>query len=189
MKNIKPILLSLFFLSYLSLQAQEFVNIKIKQDYQTMAAKDGVFKIQRKPFKLVFHVRNTDGFCIGFTQDEDIYRSAIGEADMEVMWFENTGMAEGRFNEDLTTMISDEAPSYWYFTAIDDHRFDKNPYGTQQEWLAERTVNAFYLTEFSESFKMEEMVRPVYVVVYEPVYDEDYNLIDKKVLYHAKIDM
>ncbi len=189
MKNITLILLCLFSLSYLSLQAQESVNIKIKQDYQTLTAKDGVFNIQRKPFKLVFHVRNTDGFCIGITQDEDIYRSAIGEADMEVMWFENTGMAEGRFNEDLTTTISDEAPSYWYFTAIDDHRFDKDPYGTPQEWLAERTVNAFYLAEFSESFKLEDMVRPVYVVVYEPVYDEDYNLIDKKVFYHAKINM
>ena len=89
-------------------------------------------------------------------------------------------MAEGLFNTDQSTVISDEAPSYWYFYSIDDHRFDNQPQGTQNEWVAERTINEFYISEFSENFIIADMIRPVYMVIY----DKAYNVLEKK-YYHT----
>lgn len=184
-KNIS--LAMLFSLLGLICMAQESVNIKVQQGFETIHAESNQFALNKAPFKLIFHVKNLDGFCVGITQDEDIYNSAIGNADMEVMWFENTGMAEGMFNEEKLVTISDDAPNFWYFDTIDDHRFDRNPQGTLQEWLAERSVNGFFITELSDSYTVEDMVRPVYLVVYQPIYDSDYNHIDTKILYHAKL--
>ncbi|MGM1430746.1 hypothetical protein ACS126_15925 [Sphingobacterium lactis] len=167
--------------------AQERVNVRIKQDYKLINGSGGVFTLKKSPFKFVFHVKGTDGFLIAFTQQDDIYRSAIGEADLEVMWFANTGMAEGLFNSEKSVTISDEAPSYWYFTGITEHRFDPHPQGTAQEWMAERSVDAFYLTEFSDTYLIKDMVRPLYFIIYSPTYDEDYNLIDKQILYHGQL--
>ncbi|MDM1049300.1 hypothetical protein [Sphingobacterium hotanense] len=167
--------------------AQQSVSIKVKQDYKLVASVNHSLTLSKSPFKLMFHVKELESFCIAFTSDEDVYRSAIGEADMEVMWFENTGMAEGLFNEDKTIMLSNEAPSYWFYSSLEEHRFDKHPQGTIKEWTAERSIENFYDVVQDETYSVKQINRPIYYVVYVPQYDEDYNQIDKKIYTYGEI--
>ncbi|WP_149526709.1 hypothetical protein [Sphingobacterium hotanense] len=167
--------------------AQQSVSIKAKQDYKLVASVNHSLTLRKSPFKLMFHVKGLESFCIAFTSDEDVYRSAIGEADMEVMWFENTGMAEGLFNEDKTIMLSNEAPSYWFYSSLQEHRFDKHPQGTRKEWTAERSIENFYDADQDENYSVKQIKRSIYYVVYVPQYDEDYNQIDKKIYTYGEI--
>ncbi len=167
--------------------AQQSVSIKARQDYKLVTSLNHSLTLSRSPFKLLFHVKGLESFCIAFTSDRDIYRSAIGEADMEVMWFENTGMAEGLFNEDKTILLSNEAPSYWFYSSLQEHRFDKHPQGTTKEWTAERSVENIFDVDQDETHSVQQIQRPIYYVVYVPQYDEDYNVIDKKIYTYGEI--
>ncbi|MCT1525959.1 hypothetical protein [Sphingobacterium hotanense] len=167
--------------------AQQSVSIKVKQDYKLVASVNHSLTLSKSPFKLMFHVKELESFCIAFTSDEDVYRSAIGEADLEVMWFENTGMAEGLFNEDKTMMLSNEAPSYWFYSSLEEHRFDKHPQGTIKEWTAERSIENFLDVDQDENYSVKQINRPIFYVVYVPQYDEYYNQIDKKIYTYGEI--
>ncbi len=186
--NIKSLLFAAFTLLALCSQAQTQVNVKVRQDYVLVEQKDHAFSLKKKPFQLLFHVKNNDAFLISFTQDADLYRSAIGKADLEVSWFENTGMAEGLFNEEKTILLSDEAPSYWYFTDLQDHRFDKHPQGRPVEWTATRTVTQVYQVESESAIPVKDLQKPLYFVIYQTEVDEELNIIGQEILNHGVLN-
>ncbi len=72
---------------------------------------------------------------MGATTNKDIYAGAVGAFNTEVPWFQSTGMAEEMYNKDQEMFLMDSAPSYWYYTGVKDHRFDKNPKGIQSNGL------------------------------------------------------
>ncbi len=187
MKNQFALLFTLLFCCPFFTKAQQSVNIKAKQDFKVIPLVNHQVELSKNSFKLMFHVKGLEAFCIAFTTDKDIYRSALGEADLEVMWFENTGMAEGLFNDEKTVLLSDEAPSYWFYSSITEHRFDKHPQGTSKEWTAERTIDKFYQVEEDKTYAISELSGPIYYVVYAPIYAEDYQLIDKTILNYGEL--
>ncbi|EFK56891.1 hypothetical protein U0038_09560 [Sphingobacterium spiritivorum] len=163
------------------------INVNITQENKKVAAEGDRYTLRKLPFTFQVEVSGTDAFLIGATTDDDVYRSAIGEADLEVEWFENSGMAEGRFNAEQSLFISNDAPSYWYFTAADDHRFDRDPKGTPDHWTANRTVAKIDLLALDKQVSLKDIQTPLYLVFYIATHDEDYNVVDKKILYKAEL--
>lgn len=120
------------------------INVKVEQFGKNVDVVDGVCELKSDIFTLHFNVENMEAFLVGATFDEDVYRSAKGETDLEVPWFESTGMAEEFFNTEKQILISNDAPSYWYFDSINDHRFDRSPVGDLGNWTASRTTEKFF---------------------------------------------
>ena len=176
-----------FLYTSLALQAQE-LKVSIVQNQKEIPSEDNVYLLNKAPFSFQIQSEGIEGFLVGATLDEDMYRSALGDGDLEITWFENTGMAESSFNQKQHMFISNDAPSYWYFTSKKDHRFDKNTVtGTSVSWNAERTISMLELLESDEQIACKNMERPLYVIFYSNVYDEDYNIIEIIIHFDAEI--
>lgn len=168
------------------LKAQE-LDIKIIQDGKIIISHNDVYQLAPRSFSFQVKAKDIEGFLIGTTTDEYIYKSALGDADLEVMWFEETGMAEPLFNSNKQVFVNNEAPSYWYFTSTEDHRFDLGANGNEKSWQAFRTVNSFYFIDTEQTISVRKMQNPLYLFFYYPTYDKDYNLIETKCVFKAQL--
>ncbi|WP_448606988.1 hypothetical protein [Paenimyroides ceti] len=186
-QTLKTILGSIVFLyASLILHAQE-LKVKVMQNQKEITSEKNVYMLNKAPFSFQIQSIGIEGLLVGATLDEDLYRSALGEGDLEITWFENTGMAESSFNDKQRMFISNDAPSYWYYTSKKDHRFDKTPTGTSENWNAERTISVLELLESDEQIACKNMERPLYVIFYTNVYDEDYNITEIIIHFDAEI--
>ena len=180
---MKSIITAIFIVTAKLLLAQDAsVTVKVLQNDTEIKGTKQVFYLYPQEFTLAFNVENKDGFLIGATFDDDLYRAALGMADLEVSWFENTGMAEELFNAEQQLFISNDAPSYWYFENKDDHRFDKSPTGTAQQWSATRSINNFYDFHIKKNIQVKDFTKSLYLVFYENVYNDDYTIVSNKVM-------
>lgn len=185
-KNI--FVVCLLFVSFSYLQAQEnSFQVQILQNGVERKNNDDVYLLKNAPFSIKINAKGYDGFLVGATFDRDIYLSALGEADLEVLWFENTGMAEGKFNADRSLFISDDAPSYWYYDGKNDHRFDRDPAGIPEDWKGQRTIDKFDDLLQDKIIKVSSFNKSVYLYLYNPIYNDDYELVDIDVLFHAEL--
>ncbi|MBL1407591.1 hypothetical protein [Sphingobacterium faecale] len=184
---MKRLFFCLALMCALGLVKAQKLEVKIVQDGATVLPKDDVYVLSPKTFSFEIKSAGVEGFLVGVTTDEYIYKSALGEADLEVMWFDETGMAESLFNADKEVFVNDEAPSYWYFTSTKDHRFDVEAKGNEKLWQATRTVNSFYFMDTQKTVAVRNMKRPVYLFFYTPTYDESYNLLDKTCVFKAQL--
>lgn len=152
------------------------LDLKIYQNNkEVIPTNQNIFILSKNAFTIQFEVKNLNGFLVGITQDEDVYQSAIGEGDLEVAWFSNTGMAEELFNKNYELLISNDAPSYWYYEAENDHRFDKTPTGNTSHWFGKRTVKNLYNVMTEKTVGIKKNTQPIYMFFYTTEYmDDDY---------------
>jgi len=157
---------------FFNTQAQErLFSVRFVQDGQQVPlAENNTVNLKKKPFQIqVSHILD-EGVLIGATFDQDLYRSAIGEADLEVPWFGDTGMADDMFNDEKSLMISDEAPSYWFYTSKEEHRFDHDPQESNGRYLGTRTIANLALLDPYRLVPIQRVKKTLYLVFYESNY-------------------
>ena len=182
---MKKISLTILF-SFLSLMTfAQSLKVVIKQDGQIIKPVNDVYELKKSAFLFEITSTNLEGFLVGATTDKDIYAGAVGLFNPEVPWFQNTGMAEELYNKDKEMFLMDSAPSYWYFTDAKDHRFDKNPKGNLKQWTATRTITRFYDIMGDQAIELKDFNGNAYILMYEPVYNDEYDLIEKKNLFQG----
>jgi len=169
-------------------QAQEVnFQVDILQNQQSVPRVNDSYHLKKGTIDFLFKVQHLEGFLLGVTLDEDVYEAALGRNDLEVSWFENTGMAEAYFNESKKLFISNDAPSYWYFTDENDHRFNLGAQGTAEDWVGIRTIRLLDDLLGQKSISLDRFKGNLYIIMYTPIYDKDYRLKDKKILFHASL--
>lgn len=184
---MKKISLTILF-SLLSLMAfAQSLKVVIKQDGKVIEPVNDVYKLKKSAFVFEITATNLEGFLIGATTNKDIYAAALGLYNQEVPWFQNTGMAEELYNKDKELFLMDSAPSYWYYTDAKDHRFDKTPKGNVKQWTATRTITRFYDVMVDQAINLKDFDGSAFLFMYEPVYNEEYDLIGKKNLFQAAL--
>ncbi|MFZ4928530.1 hypothetical protein [Chryseobacterium sp. Mn2064] len=159
----------------------------IKQDGKVVEPVNNVYELKKSPFQFEITSTGLEGFLIGATTNKDIYTSASGLYNAEVPWFQNTGMAEELYNKDKEMFLMDQAPSYWYYTDAKDHRFDKTPKGNIKQWTATRTITRFYDIMTDQAVHLKDFNENAYILMYEPTYNDEYDLIGKKNLFQATL--
>lgn len=179
-------LILLFSLFHLMAFAQS-LQVAIKQDGKVIQAVNGIYQLKKAPFAFEITASSIEGFLIGATTDEEVYQSAVAPFNPEVSWFQNTGLAEDLYNKSKELNLMDLAPSYWYYTDAKDHRFDKNPVGDFDQWTAKRSVKTFFDVMINQAIDIKNFDENVYLLMYEPEYDEYYDLIGKKNLFDATL--
>nr|WP_315028202.1 hypothetical protein [uncultured Chryseobacterium sp.] len=184
---MKKVSLALLF-SLLSLMTfAQSLKVIIKQDGKVVEPVNDVYDLKKSPFQFEITSNNLEGFLIGATTNKDIYAGALGLFNTEVPWFQSTGMAEELYNKDKELFLMDQAPSYWYYTDAKDHRFDKTPKGTAKQWTATRTITRFYDVMVDQPVNLKDFSGRVYLLMYEPVYNDEYDLTGKKNLFQAAL--
>ncbi|MDN3693272.1 hypothetical protein QWZ06_13755 [Chryseobacterium tructae] len=163
------------------------LKVVIKQDGKVIEPVNDVYDLKKSPFVFEFTTTNLEGFLVGATTNKDIYAGALGLFNTEVPWFQSTGMAEELYNKDKELLLMDSAPSYWYFTDVKDHRFDKNPKGSLKQWTATRTITRFYDVMVDQPVNLKDFDGSVYLLMYQPEYNAEYDLIGKKNLFQAAL--
>ncbi|KPE49616.1 hypothetical protein [Chryseobacterium indologenes] len=184
---MKKISLTLLF-SLLSLMTfAQSLKVVIKQDGKIIKPVNDVYDLKKSAFQFEITSTNLEGFLVGATTNKDIYAAALGVYNAEVPWFQNTGMAEELYNKDKELFLMDQAPSYWYYTDAKDHRFDKNPKGSLKQWTGTRTITRFYDVMVDQPINLKDFDGRVYLLMYEPVYNDEYDLTGKKNLFQAAL--
>ena len=121
------------YIALLGCVAQGPVNLRNDSDFSVeviQAGKriqidDNTVKLDRADFDIVFRSNVPFKLLVNSSTDPISYNQSImGERLDAISGFKNTGMAEGRFNEDFLLMPRVDAPQMWYFSDEKDHRFN-----------------------------------------------------------------
>ncbi|MDR4892093.1 MULTISPECIES: hypothetical protein [unclassified Chryseobacterium] len=184
---MKKLSLTLLFSLLSFMTFAQSLKVVIKQDGKVIQPVNDVYELKKSPFLFEITSNNLEGFLVGATTNKDIYAGALGLLNTEVPWFQNTGMAEELYNKDKEMFLMDSAPSYWYFTDAKDHRFDKNPKGSAKQWTATRTITRFYDIMVDQPINLKDFDGRVFLLMYQPEYNDEYDLIGKKNLFQAAL--
>ncbi len=184
---MKKLSLTLLFSLLNFMTFAQSLKVVIKQDGKVIQPVNDVYELKKSPFLFEITSNNLEGFLVGATTNKDIYAGALGLLNTEVPWFQNTGMAEELYNKDKEMFLMDSAPSYWYFTDAKDHRFDKNPKGNAKQWTATRTITRFYDIMVDQPINLKDFDDRVFLLMYQPEYNDEYDLIGKKNLFQAAL--
>lgn len=184
---MKKLSLTLLFCLLSFMTFAQSLKVVIKQDGKVIDPVNDVYELKKSPFLFEITSSNLEGFLVGATTNKDIYAGALGVLNTEVPWFQNTGMAEELYNKDKEMFLMDSAPSYWYYTDAKDHRFDKNPKGNAKQWTATRTITRFYDIMVDQPISLKDFDDSVFILMYQPVYNDEYDLVDKKNLFQAAL--
>ncbi|WP_153395920.1 hypothetical protein [Chryseobacterium vaccae] len=184
---MKKISLTLLFSLLSVITFAQSLKVVIKQDGKVIKPVNDVYDLKKSAFQFEITSTDLEGFLVGATTNKDIYAAALGVYSAEVPWFQNTGMAEELYNKDKEMFLMDQAPSYWYYTDAKDHRFDKNPKGSLKQWTGTRTITRFYDVLVDQPINLKDFDGRVYLLMYEPVYNDEYDLTGKKNLFQAAL--
>ena len=184
---MKKISLTILFSLLSLITFAQSLKVVIKQDGKVIEPVNDVYDLKKSPFIFEFTATNLEGFLVGATTNKDIYAGALGLFNTEVPWFQSTGMAEELYNKDKELFLMDQAPSYWYYTDAKDHRFDKNPKGNLKQWTATRNITRFYDIMVDQPIGLKDFDGRVYLFMYQPVYNDEYDLIGKKNLFQGAL--
>lgn len=163
------------------------IEVQIKQNGKIIHPKNNVYELEKAPFQFEIDAEKVEGFLIGATFDKAHYLQAKDSFQPEDLWFQNPGIYEDLFNTSKELYFMDEASSYWYFTEKQDHRFDRTPQGTPTHWSATRTVAQLYDVLSVETVQLKEVNKSLYMLMFLPQYNEDYDVINKENLFSAEL--
>lgn len=100
-------------------------RVHFEQDLKTIDA-DDLVTLKKEPFDVVFEFPAPMGVLVHASYNPETYDLALdGKPMKKLPGFENTGMAESKFNEDNEILLNATAPGYWYYDSEEDHRFDE----------------------------------------------------------------
>ena len=171
---MREIIFFVCLLTVFSASAQSSTNVvRFLQEGKEAELDGDRVLLKRAAFQIEIEGEVGKGVLVGVTFDDAIYYGALGVSDKEnVGWYDNTGMAEELFNDSKSVMVSDEAPSYWFFKSGGEHRFDRNPEIREGRYLGVRTINNLIFLNPYEFTSIESVAHDLYIVFYQVDYKE-----------------
>ena len=124
------------------------VEVRVVQNGKEVRDGDELeFVLQRGPFDLVFEADSAFAILVNASFKPETFMGALsGIPTMDLPGFAETGMAETLFNADRDVIVADSAPSYWYYDAKKDHRFNKVK-KRRGRLICTRTIENLYFRE------------------------------------------
>ena len=104
------------------------VSARIIQDGKAVVVRDGLARLKKAPFALVFRLpaKGRQAVLVHALLTSEFYDHArAGKALSDKLPFEATGMAEFCFNPDRQIFVKREGYNYWHYAGDRAHRFDR----------------------------------------------------------------
>jgi hypothetical protein len=137
--------------------------------------RDNTIPVDNRSFDIVIEFPEPMGIEIVASFEDSTYMGVVsGKSVNELKGFRNTGMAEGVFNESRDILISDDAPSYWYYTSPDEHRFNEVEITEEGYYRCTRTIDSLYLVDSHTSISVNEVHQPLFLVFMYTGWIENY---------------
>lgn len=182
----KTLLLLFLSLGSLCTMAQT-LKVVVKQNGKIVKPVSDVYMLKKQAFQFEIKADHIEGFLVGVTTDENHFGEAVDFFEPDEPWFQNTGMAEGLFNANKELYLMETAPSYWYYTAKNDHRFDRDPIGTAEQWTSTRSITKLYDITAEQEVALKDIETSIYIYMFDPEYDDDYSMSGKKTLFFGEL--
>ena len=145
-------------------QTDRDFHVTLEQNGKSIVPVNNVVTLDKSEFSLVFEFNAPMGLLINASFDNTTYQQAMeGKPKSSLLGFENTGMAEGLFNDSEEIFLSDEAPSYWFYEDEETHRFNSTE-KKEGKIICKRTINNLYDINVGENIKIEAVTQPLYLV-------------------------
>jgi hypothetical protein len=152
------------------------INLKIIQDRETVEIKDNTVQLRRAPFTLLFTLLQPDGFLIHASIDDKTYAKAeAGYPLSELPGFSNTSISEELFNRESLIYLSEDSPSYWYYTDETDHRFNSVT-ASAEGYICRRDINSIIDISTGKNMLLNGRGKndTVYIVIIRADWNRDY---------------
>ena len=105
--------------------AAKYFDVGIQQDGKAIPINNHQASLQKKPFTLVFYLKQPDGILINAAVTPASFdRAQAGKPFEDIPGFSDLGMAEETFNPKVMLILSEHAPHYWYYENEANHRFN-----------------------------------------------------------------
>lgn len=129
--------------------------------------------LEKRDFQIQVEGEVGQGVLVGTTFDDAIYYGAIGVSDNEsIDWFANTGMAEELYNNSKSIIVNDEAPSYWFYSSKDEHRFDEAPVVIKNIFIGTRSIANIAALDPYRLVPLDQLDDDLFIVFYQVEYGE-----------------
>lgn len=166
------------FVAFAAAAQEPNVGVVFLQDGKEIKPDGDRIALKREPFEIRIKAVIDEGVLVGVTFDDAIYYSATGRSDAEAVgWFENTGMADALFNPSESVMLSDEAPNYWFYSTVDEHRFDSAPKIVGDYFIGTRTIANIAALDPYRLVSLDQLDDDLFLVFYQVDYDNDDALV------------
>lgn len=139
-------------------------SVTIEQNGHPLEIKEHTVVLDPGSFDIVFDLSEPMGVLVNASTRNESYKAAkTGKALKEIRGFQETGMAETLFNEDRELWIADDAPSYWFYSSDDEHRFNEVS-KSGDHYIVRRTIEQFYDVASGERIDLFQSGAPLYLV-------------------------
>lgn len=154
----------------------DIINLKVVQNGETAEIRENTVQLRRAPFSLIFTFPRPDGLLIHASMNNRNYLQAETGAPLsDLPGFRNTSISEELFNRESMMYVSDDSPSYWYYTDETDHRFNSVT-ATDQGLICRRDINS--ITDITTGKNLllsgQEAGDTVYIVIIKADWNRDY---------------
>jgi hypothetical protein len=143
---------------------KKLFTFRILQDGIEVPLKKNTVTLSKKPFAIEFSLKSPMGILVSASFDGESYRLAKNKKIAKIPGFRETGMAEGKFNQDKEIMISDEAPNYWFYDNDETHRFDR-VHVKKDSIICTRTIEKLYRVGQKLTIPLDKVPGDLYLVL------------------------
>jgi hypothetical protein len=157
-----------------------YFSVHVEQDGRRVRPRRGVHLLRRRPFDLVITFPGPDSVLVNSWTAPGSYNAARAGAPLaRIAGFKQTGMAEGKHNQQRDLMLSPDSPQYLYYTSDADHRFNRVRRRGERV-IAHRTVANLFLPSRRTTPLRRFGGRDLYLVLVKYLWSKDYSARDEK---------
>jgi hypothetical protein len=157
--------------------------VKVRQGGKEIPIINHEITLKKKTFDLIFELTKPMGILLNASFEPQSYNQAKSGVPIDkIRGFEETGMAEGRRNEDLDIIIANPAPSYWYYDDDTENRFNEVS-KSGNKIICTRTIKKYFDRDKEtdpKEFPITEINNTLYLVFLDFKSNKDYT---KKEIY------
>lgn len=139
-------------------------KITIEQNGKQQKIEDNHILLQPGSFEIVIEMSEPMGILVNASFDDKTFKLASKNKHLDKLpGFEETGMAEGLLNTDKEILLSEKAPSYWFYDTEEENRFNSIS-KLENGIVCKRTIENLFDTETSTGIKITDVSKPIYLV-------------------------
>jgi hypothetical protein len=150
----------------LELHATPPFAIAIEQRGRELRIDDHRVELLPAPFTLIFRFRSdrSTAFVVASHARSSFDAAVAGKLASAIPGLSETGMAEDMKNEQRILMMSDVAPSYWFYDDAQMHRFDDSCSEKESIIECRRTVATLWYSA-ERRLPLEKIKDPLFLVI------------------------
>ncbi len=151
----------------------KYFSVTVEQDGRPVPIDDHTAYIHRRPFTLVFAMRNLDAVMVNASFSPKLYVAARdGKSLGSVLPLEGRGMAEDLFNVRREIFIRDDGYHFWHYYGPKNHRFDSVE-RVENLWICRRTIERCLVGRGTRTVDLSKMSqRGIYLVFTKTAWDK-----------------